>query len=192
MALIISDKVLENTVTVGAGSYTLQGAVSGNYVPASAVCVNGSTFYYHVEGVDSNGIPNGTGFEIGLGTWQAGNVLSRTAVHASSNGGAPVSWGSGTKRVALALTARFLSDLNTGSFASGTWPISISGNAATATTASTATTATVASKLSSSNWTIEEVSGVLYFKYGGVAKAKIESGGKISTLGDVAANQTSI
>lgn len=46
----------------------------------------------------------------------------------------------------------------TGTGASGTWGIGISGNAATAT------------KLATTNWTVEEVSGQLLFKYGGVTK----------------------
>jgi hypothetical protein len=52
----------------------------------------------------------------------------------------------------------------TGTGASGTWNIAILGNAATATTATSST------KLVTANWTVEEVSGQLLFKYGGVTK----------------------
>lgn len=136
MALITADKIVETSSTVGAGSYTLLGAVNGNYRPASAVCANGSTFYYHSEGVAGDGTPDGSGFEIGLATWQTGNILARTSIHASSNSGAPVSWATGTRRITLSLTARAWADMNTGMFASGTWGISITGNAATATSLS--------------------------------------------------------
>lgn len=45
-----------------------------------------------------------------------------------------------------------------GSGATGTWDIDISGNADTAT------------KLATANWTVEESGGQLLFKYGGVTK----------------------
>lgn len=51
-----------------------------------------------------------------------------------------------------------------GADATGTWPISVTGNAATATIANSAVT------LATTNWTVEEVSGQLLFKYGGVTK----------------------
>lgn len=51
-----------------------------------------------------------------------------------------------------------------GTDATGTWPISITGNAATATTAGSAVT------LSTTNWTIVESGDQLLFKYGGVTK----------------------
>jgi hypothetical protein len=63
----------------------------------------------------------------------------------------------------------------TGAGASGTWGISISGNAATA------------AKISTASWAIEEVSGVLYFKSGGIARAKLTIDGDIVALGNVTA-----
>lgn len=68
-----------------------------------------------------------------------------------------------------------------GSNATGTWGISISGNSATATTATSAT------KLSSTNWVVEETAGVLYFKYSGVNKAKLDSSGNFTCVGNVTA-----
>lgn len=51
-----------------------------------------------------------------------------------------------------------------GADATGTWAIAISGNAATATSSG------ASAKLVTTNWTVEEVSGQLLFKYGGVTK----------------------
>jgi hypothetical protein len=51
----------------------------------------------------------------------------------------------------------------------------ISGNAATAT------------KMVTTNWTIEEVGGALYFKYGGVNRAKLTSTGAFVALDNVSA-----
>jgi len=74
-----------------------------------------------------------------------------------------------------------------GSNASGTWGIAISGNAATATSA---TTASSASQLASTNWTVVESGGVLYFKYGGTNKAKLDSSGNLTVVGNVTAYGT--
>ena len=48
-----------------------------------------------------------------------------------------------------------------------------------------ATTASNAARLAMTNWVIEEVTGVLYFKYGGVAKAKLDSAGNFTALANV-------
>jgi len=105
MALIVADRVLESSTTTGSGVLTLAGAVNGDYRAASSVCANGDTFYYYIEGVDTNGNPDGSGWETGLGTWGTGSTLTRTTVHASSNAGSAVSWSAGTRRVAMSLTA---------------------------------------------------------------------------------------
>ena len=86
-----------------------------------------------------------------------------------------------------------------GSNATGTWAIDISGNAATAdsattadtaTSATSATNATNATKLVTTNWTIEEVAGVIHFKVGGVAKAKLDASGNLTCVGNVTAYGT--
>ena len=103
MALIVADRVLETSTTVGTGSYTLAGAITG-YRAASAVCVNADTFTYYAEDVDSFGRPLG-GWETGLGTWSTGNILARTTIYASSNANAAVSWAAGTRRVGLSVNS---------------------------------------------------------------------------------------
>lgn len=52
---------------------------------------------------------------------------------------------------------------------------------------SAATNATNASNLVSTNWTVYESSNVLYFKYGGVNKAKLDSSGNLTVVGNVTA-----
>ncbi len=61
---------------------------------------------------------------------------------------------------------------------------SISGNAATA---NSATNSTNAANLVTSNWTINEVSGALYFKYNGVTKFVLDSNGSLFAGGEVSA-----
>jgi hypothetical protein len=60
-----------------------------------------------------------------------------------------------------------------GTGATGTWPISISGNAATA---------SAATAFSTTNWTIEQSGSNLVFKYNGVSVALIESTGIITSM----------
>jgi len=57
-----------------------------------------------------------------------------------------------------------------GTGATGTWPINISG------------TATTASSVTTTNWTITEVSGQLVFKYGGTTKFIMDATNGISAI----------
>lgn len=81
----------------------------------------------------------------------------------------------------------------TGTNATGTWGISISGNAATATnatSAASATTATNATKLATTNFSIEESGGKLIFKYGSTVIASMTSAGVFTALSNVAGGGT--
>ena len=81
----------------------------------------------------------------------------------------------------------------TGTGASGTWGINITGNAATATSATSAgsatsaTSATTATNLSTGTWTVTESAGVLYFAVSGTNKAKLDSSGNLTVVGNVTA-----
>ena len=59
-----------------------------------------------------------------------------------------------------------------GTDATGTWPINISGNAATA---------SVATSFSTANWVISQSGTTLVFKYNGVTVAQIDSTGVITS-----------
>lgn len=76
----------------------------------------------------------------------------------------PVANGGTGASSATAARANLNVPSRSGADANGTWGISISGNA------NTATNAGAADVLSTTNWTVEEVSGQLLFKYGGVTK----------------------
>jgi len=58
-----------------------------------------------------------------------------------------------------------------GSGATGTWPINISGNAATA---------SVATSFTTTNWVIQQVGTSLVFKYNGTVVAQIDNTGVIT------------
>jgi hypothetical protein len=69
---------------------------------------------------------------------------------------------------------------NSGSGATGTWAIDISGNA------STATTATKAGQVENSGgWNITPSSTTLFFNYNGTNVAKLDSSGNLTVLGNV-------
>lgn len=76
----------------------------------------------------------------------------------------------------------------TGSGASGTWGISITGNAATATT--TTGNAATATNLSNGSWTTYASGGYIYFRYGGVNKMRLDSSGNLVVVGNVTAYGT--
>jgi hypothetical protein len=61
-----------------------------------------------------------------------------------------------------------------------------------ATAVTNATNATTSTRVNSTNWTIQEVAGKLYFAYGGVNKVVIDSSGNISTLANVTASAASV
>ncbi len=92
MPLVIADRVLETTTTTGTGTITLAGAEIG--YQSFSVVGNGNTTYYTIS------VSGGTDWEVGIGTYtSSGTTLSRDVVLDSSNGGALVSFGAGTKQV---------------------------------------------------------------------------------------------
>lgn len=96
MSLTYLDRVKETSLTSGTGTYALAGAVQG--FRAFSAVGNGNTCYYAVT--------DGNDWEVGLGTYASGgNTLARTSILASSNAGAAVSWGAGTKSIWLDLPA---------------------------------------------------------------------------------------
>lgn len=89
MALVIADRVKETSTTTGTGTLTLGGAATG-YQTFSAAIGSGNTCYYAIT-LDS-------AWEVGIGTVGTG-TLTRDTILASSNAGAAVSFGAGTKDV---------------------------------------------------------------------------------------------
>jgi hypothetical protein len=89
MALVISDRVKETTVTTGTGTVTLAGAVTGFRTFASVLSANDTTYYAIVSSSE---------FEVGVGTF-SGGTLSRDTVLSSSNSNAKVNFGAGSKNV---------------------------------------------------------------------------------------------
>jgi hypothetical protein len=93
MPLVVKDRVRETTVTTGTGTVTLAGPVAG-FQSFSVIGDANTTYYAIVDAVAGT-------WEVGLGTYTAAGsgTLARTTVLESSNGGALVPFGSGTKDV---------------------------------------------------------------------------------------------
>ena len=97
MALVLADRVQENTTTTGTGTLTLDGAVFG--FQTFAVVGNGNTCYYTIV--------DGGAWEVGIGTYSTtGPSLARTTVLSNSNGNTtPITLVAGTKNVFLTYPA---------------------------------------------------------------------------------------
>jgi hypothetical protein len=92
MALILKDRVKENTNTTGAGAVTLTGTFPG--YQAFSVIGNANTTYYAIVSQVANE------WEVGIGTYTlVGTSLSRDTVLSSSNSGSLVSFTAGNKDV---------------------------------------------------------------------------------------------
>jgi hypothetical protein len=98
VAHLTADRVRETSTTTGTGALTLAGAVAG-FRTFGSVLANGDTAYYVVAHRDADE------WEVGLGTWGTGGILTRTTVLSSSNAGALVNFSAGTKDVHLTIPA---------------------------------------------------------------------------------------
>lgn len=88
---LVADRVAETTTTTGTGTVTLAGAKTGYRAFTSAFSTGAKVYYC---------ITDNTNWEVGVGTFTtAGTTLSRDSVFASSNAGAAVNWGAGSKDV---------------------------------------------------------------------------------------------
>ena len=91
MALVIADRVREQSTTSGTGTLVLTGAVVGFQTFSTAIG-NGNTTYYTISN------PGTTEWEVGIGTVSAGQ-LARTTILSSSNSNTLVNFSAGTKDV---------------------------------------------------------------------------------------------
>ena len=105
MAFIVKDRVKETTTVTGTGAATLLGA-SAQFKAFSAVCANADLAPYAIVG------QTGTEWEVGIGTWGTGNILTRTTVISSSNADAAVTFSAGTKDVFLTIPAKIADPLD--------------------------------------------------------------------------------
>lgn len=104
MALVHADRVKETSTTTGTGSYSLAGTVAGFRTFASGIGSGNTCAYVATDG---------TNWETGIGTVTSGSpdTLARTTIAASSNAGAAVNWGAGTKTLICGPIALILSSL---------------------------------------------------------------------------------
>ena len=92
MAFKYADRVQETTTTTGTGTITLAGALTDYRTFASALSV-GDTCAYCIEDTTNHT------WEVGIGALATSTTLTRTTVLSSTNAGALVTFGAGTKNV---------------------------------------------------------------------------------------------
>ena len=101
MALVLQDRVKENSLSSGTGSVVLAGAYTGFRTFASCI-PNGSTTYYCIHNL-APGFQDE--WEVGLGTYTLGSTtLSRDTVLSSSAGGSKVNFTSGSGGLEVFIT----------------------------------------------------------------------------------------
>lgn len=124
MALVLKDRVKEQSTTTGTGAVTLSGAYAG-FQTFSAAIASGSTVYYCIHNTATGGSSE---WEVGVGTFTAPSTLSRDTVYESSNAGSLVSFSAGTKEVFVTYPAEKSVNLDAsgnvsplGTISSGAW-----------------------------------------------------------------------
>ena len=96
MSFKVADRVHETTAVVGTGDASLLGALIG-YQSFANVLSDGDACYYCIE--------HSNQWEVGRGTYNAANTLTRSDVLDSSSGGALVDFTAGTKQIYITLPA---------------------------------------------------------------------------------------
>ena len=101
MSLVLKDRVLETSTTVGTADFVLGGAVTG--YQAFITVGDGATVPYTIQNNNPDGTLQGE-WEVGQGTYHlSGNYVSRDLVYESSNSNNKVNFSAGTKTIFLDL-----------------------------------------------------------------------------------------
>ena len=100
MAFVVKDRTKESSSTTGTGSFTLSGAAS-NYQTFSTAVGTGNFTWYCINHLSANE------WEVGYGQLTGATTFARTAVLASTNSNALVSFSAGTKEVFVTQPAAF-------------------------------------------------------------------------------------
>lgn len=146
-----------------------------------------------VVSVSGTGSVNGitlSGTVTASGSLTLGGSLSGVNLGTQVAGTLPIGNGGTGANDAATARANIGAPSTSGSGASGTWGINISGNAATAssaTSATTATSATNAGRFASSSFVIEQSGTNLLFKYNGTTIAVLDSSGNFTAKNNVTA-----
>ena len=181
---LLADRVQESTSTIGTGTLTLAGAVTG-YRTFNASFTNGDVVYYTIDDGAGN-------WEVGYGTVGTG-TLTRTVVLESSNANALVSFASGVKRVFNTATAVSILNASTGGTVNGA--LTVTGTTqvptltATADSAFTSTGALTVSKGTTGQQPASPVTGMIRYNttsnqfegYAGASPSWLPVGGSVIT-----------
>jgi hypothetical protein len=104
----VADRVKDTTTVTGTGTATLANSAPTGYQTFGSAFSTGDVVFYCIQE------QSGSGWEVGIGTYtSSGTTLSRTTILASSNAGAAVNFGAGTKDVFCTMPASDLHVLTT-------------------------------------------------------------------------------
>lgn len=142
----------------------------------TAVYCDGTDFKVLINGTAGNFTINGNGSI--TGTLALGGALTATTATFSGAISSLNPTFTGTPTAPTAASGTNTTQIATTAFANN------------AVTTGTAANATNAANLVTSNWTVTESGGKLYFKYGGVNKMSLDSSGNIIAIGNVTAYGT--
>ena len=104
------DRALTTSTTEGTGDLTLSDTPVAGF--AAINVADGTYIDYAAIAVDVSGTPTGEQ-EVGLGVFHSGasKTLTRAVIYYSTNGGGPVDWPAGTRRVSVIVPARKVAGL---------------------------------------------------------------------------------
>ena len=106
----IADRIQETTTTTGTGTLTLLGAKTGYQSFATGLGSGALNVGYAMT--------DGTDWEVGVGTFNGTSSLTRDRIRSSSNSGAAVNWGAGTRDVWCDASAELIDNANHGNLLS--------------------------------------------------------------------------
>lgn len=104
-----ADRVKDTTTSTGTGSITVSGAAPTGFRSFNSAFGTNVRFYYSIVAIDGNGAPTGE-WEVGEGYLSASTTLVRDDILSSSNAGAAVNFGAGTKSVFCTIPASEIPD----------------------------------------------------------------------------------
>jgi hypothetical protein len=118
---LFADRVRDTTTTTGTGIITLSASPPVGSVAFSTYPVGTYRIPYAIVAVDGSGIPTGE-WEVGYGTLVTATTLSRDRITKSSNAGASVNFGAGSKAVYTTIPADFMDNTISKGKAYAAWP----------------------------------------------------------------------
>ena len=161
-------------LNIAVGAVSAAGTINVPLIQKPYIVINNSSYTVTVKvsGLTGVAVPSGKRTVVYNNGTDVGNQIDYLATLSLGTALPIASGGTGSTSTTF---------VNLASNVTGTLPIANGG------TGNTAGTAASAASLASTNWTVLESGGYLYFKYGGVNKMRLDSSGNLIVVGNVTA-----